>query len=622
MTGKSLDRAAALFALFAFTCPAQTADGRIRPAVVKSVALLQKASLEWYKHQTCVSCHQQALPMLMFAEARSRGIALDERNLAEVMTLSFGYMADLDRAVQGSYIIDPVMGDGYTMIPAALLGMPRSASTGAYARLVARRQRDDGQWVNIDERPPQSFSNFTSTAIGIRMLRTFLPGQMDAEGEARIGKARVWLASATPIDTEDRAYQLLGLNWAGASAESLSGLRDQLVSLQQEDGGWGQYPGRTSDSYATGLAMYALHRAAALPVDAPAYRKGIDYLLRTQKPDGTWFVPTRLHPPAPVSPPYFESGLPYGHSQFVSAMGTSWASLALLQTLPESAPPPQPLQFPALQPASVPAWAETILFGSTADVRKLLDAGFDPNSATPKGTTALMMAAADPEKLALLIERGADVNAKSRTRYTALMLAASHQATESVRLLLDKNAEVMPAKGEAGAMFGANALFMAVWSGDIRSMEMLSAKGASLTAPVRLGGTSTNRPMDAAIYQGDAAMVSALLRAGANVEQPDPSTGINLLDAAILKNDVKIAELLIANKANVNHVDKLGYTPLHWAANIDYGDSVMVKLLLQAGADPNARNKGGLTPVQLAAKFKSTGHQAALQGALRASLAH
>jgi hypothetical protein len=46
-----------------------------------------------------------------------------------------------------------------------------------------------------------------------------------------------------------------------------------------------------------------------------------------------------------------------------------------------------------LKPPETPAWADTVLFGTAEDVRRLLDSGWDPNSATAKGTTALMLLA-------------------------------------------------------------------------------------------------------------------------------------------------------------------------------------------------------------------------------------
>ena len=80
---------------------------------------------------------------------------------------------------------------------------------------------------------------------------------------------------------------------------------------------------------------------------------------------------------------------------------------------------------------------ETALFGTAAQLKAQLDAGLDPNSKTPGGTTLLMMAAADAGKVKLLIDRGADVNAKAKSGFTPLMVASSYYGSSAaVRLLL------------------------------------------------------------------------------------------------------------------------------------------------------------------------------------------
>jgi hypothetical protein len=61
-------------------------------------------------------------------------------------------------------------------------------------------------------------------------------------------------------------------------------------------------------------------------VHATAYQKGISFLLRTQHDDGSWEVQSRTMP----SIPYVASGFPYGDNQFISAAGSSWATMALL----------------------------------------------------------------------------------------------------------------------------------------------------------------------------------------------------------------------------------------------------------------------------------------------------
>ena len=53
--------------------------------------------------------------------------------------------------------------------------------------------------------------------------------------------------------------------------------------------------------------------------------EGNRYLLRTQAADGSWHVKSR----SIWLQPYFESGFPYGHDQWISAAGTAWAVMAL-----------------------------------------------------------------------------------------------------------------------------------------------------------------------------------------------------------------------------------------------------------------------------------------------------
>jgi len=68
-----------------------------------------------------------------------------------------------------------------------------------------------------------------------------------------------------------------------------------------------------------------------MPISDPAFQRGIKYLLDTQQEDGSWYVKTR----ALAFQPTFEADFPHGHDQWMSAAGTSWASMALTLALPE-----------------------------------------------------------------------------------------------------------------------------------------------------------------------------------------------------------------------------------------------------------------------------------------------
>jgi hypothetical protein len=252
-----------------------------------------------------------------------------------------------------------------------------------YARLLAARQEADGRWETFDERPPQSYSAFTATAISVRALQLCSQASQRADKEARTARAKQWLLSHEPRCTEERAYQLMGTKWAGADEGTLARIAAELKATQQDDGGWNSIEGRASDAYSTGRALLALHDAGGVPTSDPAWRRGIEYLIRTQAADGTWHVESRLHPPAPVSPPYVDTGHPYRHDQFISSMGESLAVMALAAALGDGKPSPRLLR--AAEPAGIEPWAEALLFGSAADLQTLLDSGFDPNSATKSG---------------------------------------------------------------------------------------------------------------------------------------------------------------------------------------------------------------------------------------------
>ncbi len=127
-------------------------------------------------------------------------------------------------------------------------------------------------------------------------------------------------------------YVGLGLAWAGAPAATITTAARALAATQREDGGWSQLATMGSDAYASGQALFALNTAARMAVSDPVFRKGIDYLLRTQHADGSWQVATR----SIWVQPYFESGFPHGHNQWISTAGTAWAVMALSLTQPQA----------------------------------------------------------------------------------------------------------------------------------------------------------------------------------------------------------------------------------------------------------------------------------------------
>jgi ankyrin repeat protein len=590
-------------------------DARIREAAARGVAAIQRAQAGWYttNKQVCASCHHQYQPALAFRAAREHGIRVDEATARADAVKAFTF-ADIDRAIQYLYVIEPAMDDAYRMVAAHAAGVPANLSAAVYARLLISRQNRDGDWDGFHQRPPSSYSRFTMAALGLRAVQLYHHPSQKTAAAAAVARARKFLESQTARATEEHAYKLIGLKWAGADRATLQRLARELKAAQRPDGGWGALAGRNSDVYATAQALVALREGGVGDID-PGWRRGIDYLLTSQAPDGSWRLKSRLNPPAPLSPPYFDAGYPEGHDQFISMSAAGWAVIALSYALPPSRPA-APMPLPEAIPTNVEPWVETVIFGTTADLRRLLDQGLSPNAATKSGgTTVLMAAAPDVEKMKLLIDRGANVNARAQSRFSALMVAAQYQdSSAAINLLLDRGAQVGPPAEGGAPVFNANPFFLASYAGNASILRRLRDAGAKIDEPMTLIGTSRTTPLLGAFKFGDDEVARALFDLGTPIEFAD-GNGITMLGRAALNNEVSMARWLIGRGANVNVVDKLGMTPLLWAASMDFGDPAMIELLLKSGASADAKNRDGLTALDLARKY---GHSESVPALSRA----
>jgi ankyrin repeat protein len=303
-------------------------------AVNRILPLLQQSGVEFTRRKGCVSCHQQSHVAVATSMARARGFAVDEKLAAQERDDIAAFFAAKPEIILGQGL-DPLLAP-WTLWGWEAEGQAPGAMSDALVHYLVLLQAADGSWKTPGYRPPADSSHFTFTALALRGLQTFAPPGRRAEIDQRIGRARNWLLHAVADDTEDKTWQLLGLHWANAGAEPIRKAAERLLSEQRADGGWAQLSTLPSDAYATGEVLYALHAAGALMSDHPAYRRGAAFLLRSQCPDGSWFVPTRSFPVIP----YFSCGFPHGRAQFISASATCWATMALLLSIPTNAAAP------------------------------------------------------------------------------------------------------------------------------------------------------------------------------------------------------------------------------------------------------------------------------------------
>jgi len=137
-------------------------------------------------------------------------------------------------------------------------------------------------------------------------------------------------------------------------------------------------------------------------------------------------VLARQHAPPSARP--FESRilrerLPLEHDQYLSMLGANWAVMALARALEPVKPP---LRGDAADSQVRERWTETVLFAHWK-CSASASGWFRPEHGHSRGTTALMMAMPDLEKSKLLIDGGANVNARARSNFSALDVAAQYR---------------------------------------------------------------------------------------------------------------------------------------------------------------------------------------------------
>ncbi len=295
-----------------------------REAVARSMQLLQRVNAKYFENSGCAGCHHQMLGQIAYAQARAAGLRLDDASAAQTSREVYGQFQQFAEFMLQRVDLPTIDIPLYGMMGLAVDNRKPDTITDTVVATIASLQQADGSWFSYGiTRPPIEESNIQRTAFGLRALQVFAIPARQPEFAARIAKARIWLERATPLTNDDFLWRAAALHWAKSAAAGKAA--GQLLQRQRADGGWAQNQWSASDAYATGEALWALRETGALKPDQPAYQRAARYLLSTQFPDGSWYVRSR----APKFQPYFESGFPYAHDQWISTAATAWATAAL-----------------------------------------------------------------------------------------------------------------------------------------------------------------------------------------------------------------------------------------------------------------------------------------------------
>ena len=306
--------------------PPETAgqERSIADAVKPALALLEKQSYNFIRIAGCNSCHAQDLPSAAAALARERGLPAPKA-IPQLPQSMHVHTAERLMDLNGAGVTSM----SWELFDFGMNHVPADQYTDAAVRYVKVLQSAEGNWPAFESRrPPMNSGMYQTAALAIFALQHYGRAEDKADTARAVARAGAWLEAAHPATTQDRAFRLMGLAWSNAGAAAIRAAAKGLAGMQRPDGGWSQLPTMGSDAYATGQVLYALH-AGNMAASHAVYQRGVKYLLRSQAADGSWHVASR----SIWVQPYFESGFPYTHDQWISAAGTGWAVMALSSTV-------------------------------------------------------------------------------------------------------------------------------------------------------------------------------------------------------------------------------------------------------------------------------------------------
>ena len=206
--------------------------------------------------------------------------------------------------------------------------------------------------------------------------------------------------------------------------------------------------------------------------------------------------------------------------------------------------------------------------------------------------------ASDIDRIKLLVEKGADVNAPDPQGWTPLQNAARQKKDGLIKVLVGLGADPNRSDGA-----GMTPLMAAITRDHVPTVKALLENGADIEQP----GIGDYRPLALAIAEARYEAAKALMDAQPDVSvasgnegltplmivaaQTGPAEGAMFLPGSTRPTD--IAKGLLERKAKLDAQSNDGMTALMVAAA--HNSPPMIGLLMDAGADPDIKNKRGQT---------------------------
>lgn len=320
---------------------------QVHQTVDRAIGYVQTETAAWLNTRKCAACHHAPLSLWAMSEAQRQGYAIDRKFLTDTAESLLGSREKLLASRIFPNPADPPdprpQGRGLNMglpfLAVAARSLPslsdgQKQSLKLIAEQIVKKQQPDGSWEFFAtlRRPPINESQTTDVAWIIMALDGETGVDAPQSQHEALSKAITWLDAAKPSDLhQDKVLKVLMGIRSAKPRKTIQITIDELLTLQRADGGWSQtVPDPKSDAFATGQTLYVL-ALAGYTARQPQIQRGIDFLIATQKPDGSWPMISRSTPDG--SPGSAKLLTP------ITCAATSWAALGLARLVPKTNSP-------------------------------------------------------------------------------------------------------------------------------------------------------------------------------------------------------------------------------------------------------------------------------------------
>ena len=228
-----------------------------------------------------------------------------------------------------------------------------------------------------------------------------------------------------------------------------------------------------------------------------------------------------------------------------------------------------------------------LALGDVELVEFFIELGASANSRQDAGGNSLLHDVSKPEVAKVLLDKGADVNAKNDNGDTPLHRARD---LEMAKVLLDKGADVNAKNNNGDTPLHEVVGSMSPSAARDKLVTMLLENKADVNA-VNNDGLTVLGVLEG---EGDLSgnVVNILMEHGLDPNVAGLRGGNTILHLAIVRDDKEMVQLALEHEADPNIKNRYGRIPLHLAKSAE-----IVEILLQHKSNPNAVDNEGNTPL-------------------------